>query len=138
MWVNAYPCTILVAEDADAHANSTLSHPHFYVFMGINVYPHCIQILCLWNSMLLLANAHVSSIFLLWASTHPMTISVAMGRPIQMYAYGVIPIQVPNLFMMMQCPCKFCICCCGPIAIQNLCVHDGSLSQLHPNCTSAA
>ena len=65
LWLNIYPSTILVAEDANAHANSTLSNQHFYILMGINIYPHCIQILCLWNSMLF----------------HPVTLSVVRGRP---------------------------------------------------------
>ena len=106
LWVNTYPSTILVAEDASAHADSTFSHQNFYMFMGINIYPHCIQILCLWNSRLLWANAHVNYMFVVvgrsqfelhvccrasvpvffWASTHPMTISVAR---VQMYSYGL-------------------------------------------------
>ena len=127
LWVNTYPSTILVAEDASAHANSTLSHQNFCMFMGINIYPHCIQTLCLWNSMLLWANAHVNymlvvvgrspfelhacccasiSMFLL-ASTHPMTISVAMGRPPSKFpdvVLWVISIRVPYLFLKMQRP----------------------------------
>ena len=76
LWLNICPSTILVAEDANAHANSTFSNQNFYMFMEIIIYPHCIQILCLWNSILLWATAHVSSI-------HPVTISVVRGRPIQ-------------------------------------------------------
>ena len=74
LWLKIYPSTILVAEDANAHANSTFSNHNFYMFMGIIIYPLCIQILCLWNSMLLWANAHVSSI-------HPVTISVVRADP---------------------------------------------------------
>ena len=131
--VHTYPSTVLVAEDVNAHANSTFSHQNFYMFMGINIYPHCIQILCLWNSMLLWANAHVSCMFVA-TGQHPSNDHICHHAPplpnFQMHAYGLISIQ---------CPCKFCICCCGPIAIQNLCAHgDENLPQLHPNFMSVA
>ena len=137
LWVNTYPSTILVAEDANAHANSTISHQYFYMLMGINIYPHCIQILCLWNSMLLWASAHASSLFV-GMGQQPSNDHIFRYGPLHpkfpMYAYGLIYIQVPYLFLRMLCPCKLCMCCCGPIAIQNLSVHgDGNLSQLHPN-----
>ena len=69
-----------------------------------------------------------------WASTHPMTTSVAMGRPPSKFPdvfLWVISIQVPYLFLKIQRPCKCYVCCCGPIAIQTPCVHgDGNL---YPN-----
>ena len=72
-----------------------------------------------------------------WASTHPMTISVAMGRPPSKFLdvfLWLIFTQIPYLFLKMQCPCKCYVCCCGPIAIQTPCAHgDGNLSQQHPN-----
>ena len=94
--------------------------------------------------MLLWAHAHVNSIFVVvgrspfelhacccastsmffWACTHPMTIFVAMGRREN--------IQVPYLFLKMQRPCKFCIFCCGPIAIQTLYVFVGM--EIYSNC----
>ena len=135
LWVNTYPSTILVADDASAHAISTFSHQDAYMFRGINIYPHCIQILCLclWNSMSLRANAHVNSMFAVvgrspfglhvcccasismfsWASTHPITISVAMGRlhpKIPDVSLWVVSTQVPYLFLKMQCPCKSYVC----------------------------
>ena len=39
LWLNIHPSTILVAEDANAHANSTFSNQNFYMFTGINIYP---------------------------------------------------------------------------------------------------
>ena len=137
LWVNTCPSTILVVAGANAPATSTFSHQNFYMFMGINTYPHCIQILCLWNSMLLWANAHVNSIFVAMRQ-HPSNDHICHNTPphpnFQMHAYELIPTQVPYLFLRMQCACKFCTCCCGPIAIQNVCVHgDGTVSQLHPN-----
>ena len=142
LWVNTSPSNILVDEDANARAHSTFSQQKLYMFMGINIYLHCIQILCLWNSMLLWANAHASSMFVAMG-LHPSNDHICRYWPqhpnFQMYAYGFLPIQVPYLFLRMQCPCKLCIWCCGPIAIQNVRVHgDGNLSQLHPNFVSVA
>ena len=93
LWVNASPGTMLVAEDADAHANSTFFHQTFYMLMGINIYPHCIQILCLWNSMLLWANANVNSMSVAMGQ-HPSNDHICRYGPphpnFQMYAYGLI------------------------------------------------
>ena len=83
----------------------------------------------LWNSILLWANAHVSSIFVA-IGQHPSNDHICRYGP---------PHPNFQILLRMQCPCKLCICCCWPIAIQNLCVHgDGNLSQLHLNFMSVA
>ena len=103
LWVNTYPSTILVAEDASALANSTFSHQKFYMFMGINIYPHCIQILCLWNSMLLWANAHANYMF------------VVVGRsPFELHVLLYVNIHV----FLGQYPSNDHICRYGPPPIQ--------------------
>ena len=110
--VNTYPSAILVAEDANAQAHSTFSHQHVYMFVGINIYPHCILSLCLWNSMLLWANAHASSIFVAMGQ-HPSNDHICRYGPpypnFQIYAYGLIyiyiypsTIPVPENAMPMQ------------------------------------
>ena len=105
LWVNAYPSSILVAEDANAHANSAFSHQNFFMFMGINIYPHCIHILCLWNSMLLWANAHVSSIVVAMVQ-RPSNDHICHHAPphpnFQMYAYGSSTIPFPGAAMSLH------------------------------------
>ena len=97
LWINIYPSTMLIArmQMQILHLASQILCVRGNQHLS-RLYPNYMFVVL--NSMLLRADAHVNSVvlvefhdhyyesisMLLWASTHPITISVDVDRPIQM------------------------------------------------------
>ena len=98
LWVNMYPSIILVAEDANAHANSTCSHQKFYMFMGINIPPVSKFYVCGIPCCCGLMQFHF--VVMGQHASHDHVCHHAPPHPnFQMHACGLISIQV-NTFSL--------------------------------------